>query len=81
MRPGDLDKALRLGLRGLPGGLSLYRLLKENGKFSAACTPYLPGKGDLTRRSEHQLIVPHDFAYEDFERELGGLGVVVATLH
>jgi hypothetical protein len=35
-----IDKALRKGSRSLPGGSSLFRLLKDSGKFSGACTPY-----------------------------------------
>jgi hypothetical protein len=35
-----LDKALRNGSRGLPGGSSLFRLLKDHGKFGGKVTPF-----------------------------------------
>jgi hypothetical protein len=36
----SIDKALRNGTRGLPGGSSLFRLLKGSGKFQGSCTPF-----------------------------------------
>jgi hypothetical protein len=35
-----VDTALRQGVRGLPGGSSLYRLLKQRGKFGGSRTPF-----------------------------------------
>jgi hypothetical protein len=35
-----IDKALRQGGRDLSGGSSLFRLLKEHGRFAGTCTPF-----------------------------------------
>lgn len=38
-----IDRALRSGRRGLPGGSSLFRLLKKHGKIRGDYTPYRRG--------------------------------------
>jgi hypothetical protein len=44
-----IDKALRDGTRGLTGGSSLFRILKEAGKFEGKVTPYRKGSRDSAR--------------------------------
>jgi hypothetical protein len=44
-----VDKALRNGTRGLPGGSSLFQLLKSSGKFTGKVTPYKKGCRVRTR--------------------------------
>jgi hypothetical protein len=53
-RWGALNQALRLGLRGLPGGDSLSRLLRRNGRGGRVGVTRAPGKLTAPRQGPHR---------------------------